>query len=99
MNHQFVTPRFRAIPCACANLRRASRAICHLYDLVLAPKRLKSSQFTMLQAIGESGEIAHCELASEFAASIETLSRRLAGARKAGLVQAHLDRRRRRVYS
>lgn len=87
----------RAI-CACTNLRRASRAVCHLYDLVLAPLGLKATQFIILNMIFESGEIAHCELARLLAASEETLSRRLAAARKAGWVQMRVDARRRCVY-
>ncbi len=89
----------RETSCACINLRRASRAVCHLYDLVLSPAKLKSSQWMILQTIGESGEIAHCDLAREFAASIETLSRRLASARKAGLVRVRSGDRQRRIYS
>ncbi len=84
--------------CACANLRRASRAVCHLYDLVLSPLGLKATQFIILNVIFESGEIAHCELARLLAASEETLSRRLASARKAGWVQMRIDARRRCIY-
>jgi DNA-binding MarR family transcriptional regulator len=84
--------------CACASLRRASRAVNHLYDLVLAPTGLRISQFLILCAISESDEIAHCDLARRFFASEETFSRRLASARKAGWVQMNVDARRRRVY-
>lgn len=84
--------------CACACLRRASRAVNHLYDLVLAPTGLRITQFLILCAIAESEEIAHCELARRFFASEETFSRRLASARKAGWVQMKVDARRRRVY-
>lgn len=89
---------FPASICACANLRRASRATCHLYDLVLAPTGLKSTQFIILQAIAHSVEIAHCDLARLFAASEETFSRRLASARKSGWVRMAVDDRYRRVY-
>ena len=85
--------------CACASLRRASRAICHLYDLVLAPSGIKASQFILLNVIFEAGEAAHCELAHLFTASEETFSRRLASARKAGWVRMSVDQRRRCVYS
>jgi len=84
--------------CACASLRRASRAVNHLYDLVLAPTGMRISQFLILCAIAESEEIAHCELARRFFASEETFSRRLASARKAGWVEMNVDARRRRVY-
>ena len=84
--------------CACANLRRASRAVCHLYDLVLAPTQLKATQFIILQAIRDAGEIAHCDLARYFAASEETFSRRLASARRSGWVSMKIGDRSRRVY-
>ncbi len=85
--------------CACGNLKRASRAISHLYDLVLAPTGLRVSQFLLLWAITDTGSSAHCDLARRFAASEETFSRRLASARKAGWVQMSIDPRRRRIYS
>lgn len=89
---------FPASLCACASLRRSSRAICHLYDLVLAPTRLKFTQFIILHAIGEAGEIAHCDLARYFVASEETFSRRLASARKSGWIEMKIGNRSRRVY-
>ena len=85
--------------CACANLRRASRAVSHLYDLVLAPIGIKATQFIILNVIFEAGEIAHCDLARLFAASEETFSRRLASARKSGWVRMTVDDRRRCLYS
>lgn len=65
---------------------------------MLVPTELKSTQFMILESIGERGEVAHCDLAADLAASVETLSRRLASARRAGLVQAHAGERNRRVY-
>lgn len=53
----------------------------------------------ILRAIAESGEIAHCDLADELVASVETLSRRLASARRAGLVQVHTGQHNKRMYS
>jgi DNA-binding PadR family transcriptional regulator len=52
----------------------------------------------LLQAISESEEIAHCDLARDYAASVETLSRRLASARKSGLVQMQTGKRQKRIY-
>ncbi|HEV2279898.1 MAG TPA: hypothetical protein VGS02_17095, partial [Acidobacteriaceae bacterium] len=83
---------------ACASLRRANRAVCHLYDLVLAPTGLKSTQYIILESISAAGEIAHCDLARQFAASEETFSRRLASARKAGWVCMKVGERHRRIY-
>lgn len=84
---------------ACAILRRASRAVCHLYDLVLSPTSLKATQFIILKAIANAGAVAHCDLARFFNASEETFSRRLGSARRAGWVRMTVDARRRRVYS
>ncbi|MGH9586905.1 MAG: MarR family winged helix-turn-helix transcriptional regulator [Acidobacteriaceae bacterium] len=92
-------PASLSASCACSNIRRANRAISHLYDQVLVPTRLKSTQFMVLRAIAEAGEIAHCDLAAELMASVETLSRRLAGARRAGLVQVHGGQHNKRMYS
>ena len=84
--------------CACANLKRASRAICHLYDLVLSPTKVKVTQFTILRTIAEAGEIAHCDLARQAIGSEETFSRRLASARRRGWVVMRLGERQRRIY-
>lgn len=89
---------FPASICACASLRRANRAVSHLYDLVLSPIRLKATQYIILQTINHATEIAHCDLARLFAASEENFSRRLACARSAGWVQMKVGRRYRRVY-
>jgi DNA-binding MarR family transcriptional regulator len=92
------SPRSTSI-CACASLRRASRAICHLYDVVLSPTGLKVTQFVILDAIYQAGEIAHCDLARQLVASEETLSRRLASARAAGWLNMSMGSRSRRLYS
>jgi DNA-binding MarR family transcriptional regulator len=65
---------------------------------VLAPTRLKFTQFIILHVIGEAGEIAHCQLARHFVASEETFSRRLASARNSGWVRMKIGERNRRVY-
>lgn len=70
----------------CAALRRATRAVTHLYDLVLAPTGLKSTQFILLNAIYTHGEIAQWRLASEYGLGDDTLSRRLAVLRNASLI-------------
>jgi len=85
--------------CVCASVRRASRAVCHLYDMVLSPSGLKVTQFVMLDAIYKAGEIAHCDLARQLVASEETLSRRLASARAAGWLNMNVGSRSRRFYS
>lgn len=76
----------------CVAFRRASRAVTHLYDLVLAPTGLKATQFMILQSIREHDQIAQCQLASSQGMSVGSLSRRLAALRKAGFVCVRVDR-------
>jgi DNA-binding MarR family transcriptional regulator len=78
-----------SIVCACAELRRANRAVTQLYDLVLAPVGIKATQFTALKTIYEADEIAQCDYAREHGISIETLSRRLGSLRRKGLIEMH----------
>lgn len=76
-----------SVPCACATLRRANRAVTQLYDLVLAPVGIKATQFMILKSIYEAGEIAQCVYAREHGIAIETLSRRLSSLRRKGFVE------------
>jgi DNA-binding MarR family transcriptional regulator len=72
---------------ACILFRRASRAVTHLYDLVLAPSGLKATRFVLLRAIEQHSESSQSRLAEEYGMSPETLSRRLAGLRRAGFIE------------
>ncbi len=74
-------------PCICAELRRASRAVSQLYDLVLAPSELRITQFIALKSMYEAGEIAQCRYAREHGIAVETLSRRFSSLRQKGLVE------------
>lgn len=71
----------------CILFRRASRAVTHLYDLVLAPSGLKATQFVLLRALEQHSQISQSQLAEEYGMSPETLSRRLASLRRAGLIE------------
>ena len=84
------SPKIIHRPDPCIIFRSASRAVTHLYDLVLSPTGMKSTQFIMLLAIAENTEIAQWELARLYSVSVETLSRRLAALRKSGLVEMRL---------
>lgn len=72
---------------ACILFRRAGRAVTHLYDLVLSPSGLKATQFVLLRAIECHSRISQSRLAEEYGMSPETLSRRLATLRRAGLIE------------
>lgn len=84
--------------CACAALRMAARSATQLYDLVLQPSGLKTTQFIALESIDRAGELAQCEFARENAVSIETLSRRLAALRRKGLVTSRTGRHGEHIY-
>jgi DNA-binding MarR family transcriptional regulator len=81
-------------------LRQASRALTHLYDIVLSPTGLRATQVAILQAIQQHGEIAQWRLAGKFGISDGTFSRRLATLRAAGLIEQHVNhgQRRERLY-
>src|SRR5437868_1305593 len=51
-------PLIPALPCMCASLRRASRALTQRYDDALRPLGLTITQFTILQALSLAGEIS-----------------------------------------
>jgi DNA-binding MarR family transcriptional regulator len=55
--------------------------------LVLSPCGLKATQFVILQAIAQKGEVTQAQLADQYGLSPETLSRRLATLRRSGLVE------------
>lgn len=67
-----------ALPCACAELRRAARAVTRLYDAALRPTGLRGTQFTLLQALGFAGNpLRQGVLGEILALDITTLSRTL----------------------
>lgn len=83
------------LPCACANLRRASRAVSNYYDALLRPSGLHVSQFTLLQALKEAPMICQKQLAELLEIDSSTLTRTLAPLRRKGWLrsQAGGDRR------
>jgi DNA-binding MarR family transcriptional regulator len=70
--------RIPKLPCACATLRRTSRALTQVYGEALRPFGLRSSQFTILQVLSVTGEITQRELGSILAMDSTTLTRTLA---------------------
>jgi DNA-binding MarR family transcriptional regulator len=83
------------LPCACANLRRASRAVTNYYDALLRPSGLHTSQFTLLQALNEAPRISQKQLAELLEIDSSTLTRTLTPLRRKGWLrsQAGADRR------
>jgi DNA-binding MarR family transcriptional regulator len=66
------------LPCTCATLRRAARAVTQCYDDALRPVGLRSSQFTLLQALDLTKEIRQGDLGRMLAIDSTSLTRTLA---------------------
>ena len=66
------------LPCLCASLRRASRALTQLYDEAVRPLGLRGTQFTVLQALSIAGEVTQGRLGEILAIDSTTLTRTLA---------------------
>jgi DNA-binding MarR family transcriptional regulator len=66
------------LPCACANLRRADRVVTQFYDAVLRPSGIRSTQFTLLQALHHAPGISQKQLAELLEIDSTTLTRTLA---------------------
>lgn len=75
-----------ALPCACASLRRAARAVTVLYDKELSPGKVRGTQFTFLQALAVAGEITQGRLAQMLVIDSTTLTRSLALLRRRGWI-------------
>src|SRR5712692_1772251 len=67
-----------SLPCACANMRRAARAVTQLYDAALRPSGLRITQFTLLQVLATAGApMTQGALGDLLAVDSTTLSRTL----------------------
>jgi len=65
------------IPCACFNVRKASRAISHFYDEALHSTGLRGTQYSLLLAISYVGHEGVGALAEVLVTDRTTLSRNL----------------------
>ncbi len=70
------------LPCACANLRRADRAVSQFYDAALRPSGLRITQFTLLQALTLASGISQKQLGELLQIDSTTLTRTLAPLRE-----------------
>jgi DNA-binding MarR family transcriptional regulator len=61
----------------CANFRRAARSLTQHYDEALRPLGLRSTQFTLLQALSITGEVLQGKLGEILAIDSTTLTRTL----------------------
>lgn len=89
-----------ALPCACASLRRAARAVSQLYDEQFRGTGLRVTQFTLLQVLARGGELMQGELGDLLAIDSTTLTRTLGPLERAGWIRARSgDDRRTRYWS
>ena len=86
-----------ALPCVCANLRRAARIVSQRYDQYLRPSGLKGTQFTLLQALAIAGNAPQGRLGAILGLDSTTLTRTLALLRAKGWVQAKPGKDRRQI--
>jgi DNA-binding MarR family transcriptional regulator len=75
------------LPCACQNLRRATRAVTRIYDQELRKAGLEITQFGLLTALATVGEANQKRLSAGFAMDSTTLTRTLGLMRKQGWVR------------
>ncbi|HYO16357.1 MAG TPA: MarR family transcriptional regulator [Thermoanaerobaculia bacterium] len=88
------------LPCSCASLRRATRAVTQLYDEELRPLGLRATQFTLLQTLATAGEISQGGLGRILALDSTTLTRTLAPLQQHGWAKSRPGAdRRERLYS
>jgi DNA-binding MarR family transcriptional regulator len=88
------------LPCDCANLRRAARAVSRLYSQELRPDGIEITQFTLLMALNLAGEIPQGKLGEILALDSTSLTRMLALLKKYGWVKAKEGADRRlRIFS
>jgi DNA-binding MarR family transcriptional regulator len=87
------------LPCICASMRRATRAVTRLYDQELREVALRSTQFTLLQVLHLAGSMTQGDLDSLLSLDSTTLSRSLQPLVAAGWVKSERgeDRRERHL--
>ena len=78
--------KLQSLPCYCATLRQAARAVTALYEGVLADSGLHATQFTALQVLKRASNLTTTELADVIGIDQTTATRTLALIKKIGLV-------------
>jgi DNA-binding MarR family transcriptional regulator len=77
--------KLMSLPCYCATLRQAARAVTVLYEDMLAGSGLHATQFTALQLLDTARSLTTTELAEALGVDQTTATRTLALIKKAGL--------------
>jgi DNA-binding MarR family transcriptional regulator len=89
----------QAVPCVGFNTRRATRLITQYYDKTLAPTGLRSTQYSLLNALSMLEEASMQDMTIIMAMDRTTLTRNLSPLLKMGLVNVSVgsDRRARPI--
>jgi len=87
------------LPCLCASLRRAARAVSQIYDANMRVAGLRGTQHTLLQMLRAREGITQNELGRRLALDTTTLSRTLRPLEQRGWIRSRpgTDRRERRL--
>jgi DNA-binding MarR family transcriptional regulator len=83
------------LPCACQNLRRATRIVTRIYDQELQKAGLEITQFGLLTALSITGEVNQRRLSEGFVMDSTTLTRTLDRMRNKGWIVVKQGRDRR----
>jgi DNA-binding MarR family transcriptional regulator len=75
------------LPCMCANVRRAARVMTQIYDEALRPEGLRSTQFSILQALSIAAPILQGELGELLALDPTAVTRTVQLLRKRGWIK------------
>jgi len=87
------------LPCACATVRRAARAVTQLYDGHLRESEVEGTQFALLSVLGSQGPCSQTAIGERFALDKTTLSRNLKLLKQKGWIEtAPADDGRERRY-
>src|SRR5579864_7301618 len=79
------TVKLKSLPCYCATLRQAARAVTVLYEEMLGDSGLHATQYTALQLLDSAANLTTTELAEALGIDQTTATRTLALIKKAGL--------------
>ena len=103
MRTETLEPRAEALfdlPCACQNLRRATRVVTRIYDQELAKAGIEITPFGLLTALDLTGEANQKRLSAGFAMDSTTLTRTLRLMLKQGWIRARRGKdKRERLFS
>lgn len=90
--------KLQPLPCYCATLRQAARAVTALYEEVLGDAGLHATQYTAMQVLEYAPNLTTTELAQAIGIDQTTATRTLALIKKSGIAMDNVgsDRRERR---